>query len=458
MIPDRYRPLVIGLIGLGLPLIGANLARMAIGVTDTVIVGRYGVEPLAALVLATSYHFVLFMLGSGYGIALMGVIAAAMAQGDDTRVRRCTRMVFWLSGLHAIVVLPVLWFSGPILLALGQQPQIAGLAQDFLRIYGFSMAPMLWGLVLNSYLAALGRPQVVLWVTLAGLPVNAALNWMLVFGNWGAPEMGVRGSAVASLTVTMLQLVILVAYALWLPRARHFRLAQNLWKPDWADFRQMFRLGLPVGVTLVAETGMFAGGNVLMGWLGPRVLAAHGIALQLSALAFMVHLGLASAATIRVGEAAGRGDLGLIRALGRSVIGVSATVAVMTATLFMVIPRWLGGLYLDPAAPETPEILGLIALLLFWAGLFQIADAMQAVALGLLRGIQDTRGPMVIAAVAYWLVGMPAAYVAAFPLGFGPQGVWFGLLAGLATAAALLMRRFWGGEARGDWTRAAAAA
>jgi len=458
MTRPRHWPELLALLGLGLPLIGANLARLLIGVSDTVIVGRYGIDELAALVLATSYHFILFMLGSGYAIGLMGVLAAALARDDEVEVRRATRMTLWLSALHAVAVLPLMWWSGPILGVLGQEPRVAALAQEFLRLYGFAVVPLLWGMALNSYLATLGRANVVLWATLAGLPVNVLLNLAFVFGRWGAPELGVAGSALAGLIVNWVQVAGLLAYALWLPRARRFDLGRNPWRFDREAFLRVLRLGLPVGLTLVAEIGMFTGANLMMGWLGPVALAAHGIALQLAGLAFMIHLGLGSAATIRVGEAAGRRDTRRIRESAWAAIGLSAAVAGLAAALFVLAPGMLAGLYLDPAKPGSPAILALTGELLLWAGLFQLADGQQAVALGLLRGIQDTRAPMLIAAVAYWLVGLPAGYAAGFLLGFGPAGIWFGLLAGLATAAVLLMRRFWRGERHGDWTRAAAPA
>ncbi|MRX49327.1 MATE family efflux transporter [Paracoccus sp. S-4012] len=454
----HLRPHVFALIALALPLIGANLARVMIGVTDTLIVGRYGVEALAALVLATSYHFILFMLGSGYAIGLMGVLAAALARGDEVEVRRATRMALWISALHSLAVLPLTWWSGPILLALGQEPRVAELAQEFLRIYGFATVPLLWGMVLNSYLANFGRANVVLWVTLAGLPLNVLLVLALVFGRWGAPQLGIAGAAIAGLIVNWLIVAALFAYAVWLPKARRFELMRNPWRPDWPAFRQVFALGLPVGLTLVAETGMFTGANVMMGWLGPTPLAAHGIALQLSSLAFMVHLGLGSAATIRVGEAAGRGDTQRIRDSAWAAIVLSVAVSSTAAAVFVLAPRFLAGLYLEEVNPATPAIMALAATLMLWAALFQLADGLQALALGLLRGVQDTRAPMLIATIAYWVVGLPVGYIAAFPLGFGPQGIWFGLLLGLAVAAVLLMRRFWGGLSRGGWTLAGSAA
>jgi len=454
----RLRPHLIALIALGLPLIGSHLARMAIGVSDTVIVGRYGVDALAALVLATSTQFVLYMLGSGFAIGLMGVLPSALARGDGTEVRRATRMALWLSFMHAALIVPPLWFSDPLLVALGQKPEVAALAQSFLRIACWGVAAMLGQMVLNSYLAALGRAGVVLWVLLAGLPVNVALNIALVFGKFGLPEMGVAGSALASLIVQVVQLAVLWAYALWLPKARVYRLGHRLWRPDWPAFRQVFRLGLPIGLTLVAEVGMFTAVNLMMGWIGTIELAAHGIALQLSGLAFMVHLGLSNAATIRVGNAAGRGSRQDIADGALAAILLSIVIATLAALVFLAFPRALVSLYLDPADPRTPEIVAVAVTLMFWAAMFQLADAMQAIALGLLRGVLDTRAPALIAGFSYWLIGLPAGYVAAFVLGFGAQGLWMGLLVGLLAAAILLMRRFWAGRTRGDWTRAMATA
>lgn len=449
----RYAPHLRATLALGLPLVGSHLARMAIGVADTVMVGWYGVEELAALVIATSFFHIMFFLGMGFGIGVMGLIAAAIARDDEIEVRRSTRMALWLSILFALLAMPPLWFSEPILLAIGQKPEVAALAQDYLRIAGFGLLPVLCGLTLNSYLAAMERAQVVLWITLAGLPVNVFLNWVLIFGNLGAPELGVRGAAIASVSVQALQLVLLVAYAGWLPAARKYHLFQRFWRADWAEFRAVFWLGLPIGLTMVAEGGLFVGSNVMMGWIGTRELAAHGIALQLASITFMLHLGMSNAATIRAGQAKGLGDATLMRDGAIAVTAVSFVIAVMAVAVFVLFPRQLVGLYLDSSDPETPVLIGIATGLMFYAALFQLTDAMQVIGLGLLRGVQDTRVPMIIAAISYWLVGMPIAYGLAFVAGLGPAGLWLGLVAGLTVAAILLMRRFWRGLARGDWTR-----
>ena len=453
---DPYLPHLRATLALGLPLVGSHLSRMAIGVADTVMVGWYGVSELAALVIATSFFHILFFLGMGFGIGVMGLIAAAIARGDEVEVRRSARMALWLSIGYGVLALPAMWYSEPILLAVGQAPVVAELAQEYLRIAGFGLVAVLCQLTLASYLAAMERTQVVLWITLAGLPLVVFLNWVLIFGNLGAPEMGVRGAAIVAIVVQFLQLGAIAGYAAWLPAARRHHLFQRFWHPDWAEMRQVFALGLPIGLTMVAEGGLFVGSNVMMGWIGTRELAAHGIALQIASITFMLHLGMSNAATVRIGQAKGRGDAQGMRDAGVTVIGISVVLALLAVAAFELFPRQLVGLYLDATHPETPAIVELAAGLLFYAGLFQLMDAMQVIGLGLLRGVQDTRVPMILAAISYWVVGMPVAYGLAFVLELGPAGLWLGLVVGLSFAAVLLMRRFWRGFARGDWTPAPA--
>ena len=452
----KYRPHVLATLSLGLPLIGSHLARMAIGVGDTVMIGWYGVEPLAALVIATSFFHILFFLGMGFGTGVLGLIAAHVAAGRETEVRRGARMALWLSAGFGLAMMPLMWVSEPILLALGQTDMVSALAQDYLRIAGWGLAVVLGQLTLSSYLAALERTQIVMWVTLAGLPLNLFLNWVLIFGNLGVPELGVRGAALASVTVQVVQLVLLAAYAAWLPMARHYRLFQRFWRPDWQAMAQVARIGWPIGLTMVAEGGLFVASNIMMGWIGTAQLAAHGIALQITAITFMAHLGLSNAATVRVGQAMGRGDRSWMRDAALTVVWMSLAFSMVFIAIYLLFSEQLVRLYLDPTDPQAPQIVALGAMLLMYAALFQLTDAFQVIALGFLRGVQDTRVPMWIAGFSYWVVGMPVAWALAFPLGFGPAGLWLGLCVGLTVAAVLLMRRFWRGHARGDWTRAQA--
>jgi multidrug resistance protein, MATE family len=428
---------------LGLPLIGSHLAQMALHVTDTVMLGWYGVTELASVVLGSSSFFIVYVLGSGFAKAVMPMVAAALGQGDEVQVRRDTRMGLWLSILFGLMVYPIFWWSEPILLALGQKPEVSQLGQDFLRIAGFGMVPALAVTVLQSYLAALGRTQVVLWTTLAAVVLNIAVGWALIFGNWGFPELGVRGAAMATMATQLLSLVILGLYAGLLPDLRRFHLFQRFWRPDWPAMGRVFQLGWPIGLTGLAEGGLFQASALMMGWVGTVELAAHGIALQAAAVAFMMHVGLSSAATIRTARFDGAGDVRALRDGASVALGLSLAVALAVILLFLMVPEAIVEVFLDMSKPESAAIVTLGATLLAVAALFQLADAMQVMALGLLRGIQDTRVPLVLAAVSYWLIGIPCSYVLAFPMGYGAVGLWLGLVVGLVCAGGSLMWRFW---------------
>jgi MATE family multidrug resistance protein len=436
---------------LAVPIIGSNLALMLLHVTDTLVLGRYGTDELAAGVLAMAFFFFLFILGSGIGIALMGMIAASLGRGDETQVRRETRMGLWLTTLYGLLAAPVLVFSAPLLVALGQEPDLSAMAQDYLRIAAFGLAPSLLVVVLRSFFSAIERAGVVLWVTLAGLVVNAVLNWMFVFGNLGAPEMGLRGSAVATTATQIMQVLLLAAFAAWMPPARRFRLFQRLWRPDWSAFRQVMRLGAPAGLTLLAESGLFSAAALMMGWVGRIELAAHGIALQVSSVAFMAYLGLSNAATVRVGRAHGEENRAQLREVALVAVALTSAFVVINATLFLTAARPILRLFLNTSDAEAAAILDFGVALMAVGAAFQLFDAMQVAALGLLRGVQDARVPMWLAVPSYWLIGIPASYALAFGLGMGGIGVWWGMVIGLAAASGLLMLRFW----RGAWVASA---
>lgn len=427
---------------LGLPLIGGHVAQFAIGLTDTVMLGWYGVEALAAVTLGSTYFFSIFLLGSGFAFAVMPMVAAAAGAGEERQIRRSTRMGLWLSLLYGALAMPLLWWSEPILLLLGQKPEVAHDAAEYLRIAGWAIFPALLYMVAKSYLAALERTQIVLWMSVFGAVLNALVNYALIFGNWGAPELGVTGAALASVVTNGVSFALVLAYALRvLPE---HELLKNFQRPDWEMLGKVLRMGAPIGLTTVAESSLFAASAMMMGWLGTVPLAAHGIAVSLGGLAFMAHLGLSNAATIRVGNAFGRGDRAHM-ALGAKVVTVmSLAFSVLGVAGFLLLPEWLISLFLDPADPQKDQIVLIGVGLLAMAALFQLMDGMQVVALGLLRGVQDTAVPLVIAVVSYWAVGIPASYVMGFVLGWGGVGVWVGLVAGLTTAGVFLMWRFWG--------------
>ncbi len=433
----HLRPILL----LATPLIGGHLAQFAVGLTDTVMLGWYGVEALAALTLAHSYHFTLFIMGSGFAWAVMPVVAAAAGTDNDVQVRRVTRMGMWISILFGLAVLPLFYWSGAGLRLLGQASGVSDDAQTYLRIVYIGLIPSLLMMVLKSYLAALGRTQVVFWVMAASALLNALLNYALIFGNWGAPELGIRGAAIASVTLQVVGLVALLIYAQ--VATPEYSLFQRLWRPDWEAFTRVFRLGWPIGLTNLAEVGLFAASAFMMGWVGTIALAAHGIAITLASATFMFHLGLSNTATIRAGRAFGRKDEADLREGARIIIALSMVLALVTVAIFVAFPTPLISLFLDPADPARAQIIAVGTGLLVMAALFQLADAAQVMALGLLRGVQDTRRPMIYAGISYWVIGIPAGYLLGFPFGLGAIGIWMGLVIGLLIAGVLLMARFW---------------
>lgn len=436
--PQHVRAILL----LGLPLIGGHLGQVAIGVTDTVMMGWYGVEALAAVTLGSTYFFVLFIFGSGFAWAVMPMVASYAAEGDETGLRRATRMGMWLSLGFALLALPVMIWSGPILRLIGQEEKVAEMTSAYLQIAGWGILPALMVMVLKSYLAALERTQVVLWITLLAAVVNALANYALIFGNWGAPELGIRGAAWASVVTQAVSLAGVVIYVLWaLPQHALF---QRLWRADPQMLLRVFRLGWPIGLTALSEVGLFAASAVMMGWLGTLPLAAHGIALQLASITFMVHLGLSNVATIRAGNAFGRHDPFHMERGGWVVTAMSLLFALVTVALFLLFPEPLLSFFMQEDEPLRLEILGIGAGLLAMAALFQLVDGAQVIALGLLRGVQDTRIPMIFAALSYWGLGIPMSYLFGFVLGFGGVGIWLGLVVGLSLAAVLLSARFWG--------------
>lgn len=427
---------------LGMPLILSNVAQFAIHITDTVMLGWYDVTALAASTIAGTMFFVIFIVGAGFSQAVTPLVAAAAEEDDETQVRRVTRMGLWLSIIYGLIVTVPFFWAEDILIAMGQDAEVADLAHIYLQIVIWQMVPALIVMTLKAFLAAMEHTAIILWATLGTAVMNVFVNYALIFGNWGAPELGIKGAAIASLTVTIVTVILLAIYVIWtLPQ---FQLFKNFWRSDAEIMKRVYRLGWPIGLTSLAEGGLFSASAVMMGWIGALELAAHGIAIQLASLTFMVHIGFGQAATVRAGRALGRRDEVSLRRGGLTATGMSAIYAVITSVIFLAMPQTLIGLFIDPAEPERANLLRLGGSFLIVAALFQLVDGLQVLALSMLRGVQDTTVPMFMATISYWVIGMPASYILAFHLGLEGVGLWLGLVIGLAVAAVLLMVRFWG--------------
>ena len=424
---------------LGLPLVGSQVAQFAVHTTDTLMLGWYSVLALAQVTLGAQVCFIAFIATSGFAFAILPMVAKSVAEDDWQSARRATRMGLWVSTLAAALLFLPMWYARPLLEAMGQDPVVAQGAQDYLRIAGFGLWPALWGLVLRSYLSALEHAGIVLWVSLFVLVANALINYALIFGNWGLPELGLQGAAIASVISQMLALLGFVIYI-----QRNFpeqQMFARFWRFDGSAALAVTRLAVPISATALAESGLFAASAFMMGWLGHLELAAHGIVLQLAALSFMVHMGLSQAGTVRVGKAFARQDWPSVRRTAWVTMGLSSVAAVVAIFFFLTTPQFLIRAFLDPQDPLTPEILRIGTLLLMLAALFQFVDAAQVVALSLLRGLQDTKVPMWIAAISYWLIGLPVSYILGFWFAFQEAGIWMGLVFGLGCAALLLWWR-----------------
>jgi len=436
------------------PLALTNLSQMALLATDAAFLGHLSTEALAAVTLSGTLFWT--MLSPGFGLSFAA--AAMLAQERGRRVgharamRRTLRAGLWGAVLAAIPGMLLLWHGGAVLRALGQDPALAEEAQRFMRA-------VLWGipffgmfLTLRGLMAALDRPWPPLVIGVLAVPLNAVLGWALIFGHLGLPALGVQGAGIAGAVADTFMFAALVLFVLRDRRLRRYRFFGRLWRLDAARLVKLLRLGLPISAQMLLEIGLFSAVGLVMGAFGARAVAAHAVALQIASTTFAIPLGLGQAATTRVGLAIGAGRPRAAWRAGWAAILLSTAFMAPMAALMLLAPEALVALFLDPANPGGPETAALAATLLFLAGLFQLSDGVQVVGAGALRGLHDTRVPMLIAAGGYWALGFSAALALAFPAGFGPAGIWAGLVIGLLGVAGAMSWRWAGLSRRGGLT------
>lgn len=429
--------------GLAGPLILTNLAQSLIPATDVMLLGRAGPQALAAGALGVNLYNGCMIFGAGLISAASPMIARALGRrAHEVRdVRRSVRQAIWVAIALVAPIWLILWHADAIFLRLGQDPLIAAQAALLLRPMMFGMLPLFLYQILKSFVTALGKPG---WSFLVGgiaVFSNALINYGLIFGHFGLPRLGLFGAGLGSSLANLVMGLGLAVVVTRHRRFRRYRLFGNFWRSDWIRFSQIWRLGLPIAITLAMETTIFNAAVILMGILGAAELAAHAVAIQINALFFQIASALGLAATIRVGRAYGAGDRTAIGRAGWTSFGVTMAFMAMSAAAMLLIPQFLVGLFLDAGAGAT-YVANLATSFLAIAALFQFADGGQAVGAGMLRGIHDTTVPMLFATLGYWVVGFGTAVLFAFRLGLGGEGVWIGLAAGLATAAALLVGRW----------------
>ncbi|MDQ0566755.1 MATE family efflux transporter [Erythrobacter citreus] len=437
---DGWRAELRATLRLSWPLAAANLLQMLTYAIDVIFIARLGDDQLAASALAVALFGLVLWALSGLTGAVAPVVAAELGERAPAlrAVRRSVRMALWLALFSGTAGIGVCLLLGPLMRVTGQQPHIIAMAIEYNTLLVVSLVPMLFCNVLRSFVSTLDRPIFATAITAGGIFVNALANYAFIFGNLGAPELGLKGAAVATIFTTLTTLAAYVV-AIRLDKKLHrYHVFGRWWSPDWARLMHIVRVGTPIALTITAEAGIFGAAAFLMGNIGASQLAAHTVALQIAALAFQVPFGVGQAATIRVGYFYGARDPEGVKRAGWTAIVVGTGFMALTALAMVIIPKPLIAIYVDPWDPKNAVLVGFALQYIVIAAAFQLVDGMQAVAAGALRGLQDTRIPMWIAAFAYWVPGIGTSLVLGFMTPLEGVGVWIGLATGLTVAAVLL--------------------
>lgn len=432
-------------LALAWPLVLANLAQTAIFATDVLFIGWLGAEELAASALATNLISVIMFTGTGLLTAVAPLIASELgARKHSVReVRRSVRMGMWITIIYSLVGWIILWNAGWILVhVLGQDPALAVRSNEYMHWVLWSLMPALGIVVLRMFVSTLNRPQWALVVTLIGVGLNAGLNWLLIFGNHGFPKMGLAGAGLASTLTNLVMFAVLAGVVLFHKSFRSYRIFGRFHRWDGQRARDIIRLGTPIAFTLAFEVTVFSAAVFLMGLISTASIAAHAVALQLAAVTFMVPLGISQATTIRVGLAYGAKDHDWITRAGWASFVLAMMFMSVAAGVMWIWPETLIGFFIDAAKPKNAQVFALAVSFLGVAAVFQLADGAQVVGAAMLRGLHDTRVPMIYAGIGYWLVGLGSGAALAFWAGWEGVGVWTGLALGL-TAVAILMLWRW---------------
>ncbi|MCX8572353.1 MULTISPECIES: MATE family efflux transporter [Hyphomicrobiales] len=432
------------MLALAWPMILTNLAQSAMTATDVMIIGRLGPEALAAGALGSNLYFAPLVFGLGLMYATSPMMAAELGRKRHSvrDVRRTVRQGLWMALVIVVPIWVLLWNAEHILIAMGQEPKLAEQAGVYVRHLQWAVLPFYGYIVLRSFISALERPGWALAIMAIAVAANAIGNWLLVFGKWGFPEMGIAGSGLATSIASGMMFVGMALVVMFEKRFRRYRLFGRFWRADWPRFLALLKLGAPIAGILAFEVTIFNAAAFLMGLINAESLAAHAIAMQICAVTFMIPLGLGQAVTVRVGLAFGAKDRDGITRAGWTAYVLGVGFMALMALVMVLWPHLLISAFIDISDPANAHVISLAVSFLVFAALFQVVDGAQAVSSGQLRGLQDTTVPMILAAIGYWGIGLPLGVLLAFHFGFEGRGIWIGLFSGLATVSVLLLWRW----------------
>lgn len=423
---------------LAIPVIIGELAQMALHIIDTAMVGAISYKQLAAAALVVNTMNIPFVLGIGMTISVSQMVSMAHGRRDGQLVSHYLFNGFCICTLTAIIISATLVLGKGILFHLGQDPEVAALAIPFMQLMGLSIIPMLLFMTLKQFTDGLEYTRTAMMLSLAGMPVNILLNWLLIYGNWGFPRLELAGAGWATLITRSLMFLVLGTIILKHGTFRKYVILRSRqWKLRWKTWKELLHIGVPSSLQIGMEAGAFAVSGIIIGTISAVAQAAHQIALSCASFTFMVSMGLAQAGSIRTSNAYGQRNWPKIAIIGKSTILTALAYGIFCAIAFTLFRNELPKVFNDNA-----EVLQLAGVLLLFAALFQISDSTQAISSGLLRGIKDVKVPTVLIAIAYWVVGLPVGYLFAFHFKMGAPGIWLGLIMGLTLASLFLITRF----------------
>jgi MATE family multidrug resistance protein len=432
------------LILLAAPLALTQLAQMAVLTTDVIMLGRLGKTALASAAIGNTIYYLAWLIGYGPASAVSPMIAHIVGEGRfvRARVRRAVRMGLWSTAILAAPMIGLMLLARPILIILRQDPVLADGAGVFVGWLSLGLVFTIGYQVLRNFCTALGHAKAPLIVMGATIAYNALADYALIFGHFGFPRLGLAGSGMATSSSALFAFLAMLVVVGANPALRQYRIPRRLWRPALGRLAEVFRLGMPMGLAMIFEAMLFNSMTLVMGTFGPGPLAAHQIALNFASITFMVPLGVAMAATVRVGLAAGQRDLVAARRAGFTAMALGAACMVVSGLIMVTAGRQIAGLYFGGHSAADQDVFALAGAYLKIAAAFQVFDALQAVGGLSLRGLKDAHMPMVLAGAAYWLVGAPTCLILAIGLRMRGQGVWIGLAVGLGAAALLMIGRF----------------
>jgi len=422
---------------LAYPVMIGQLGWIMMGVVDTMMVGRLGPTPLASASVSNGIFILILVLGLGVSYAVTPLIAIAIGAGKNEECEILFKQSIIINLLLGIVLMVTTFYLAGIIKFLNQPEEVVRQSISYTRILGYSIIPIMLFQTHKQFIEGLSETRPAMVITIIANIINAAVNWLLVFGNYGFPRLELKGSGWATFSSRLFMAVMMFISVIKSKKFKQFDVSLRIRKINYIFIKKILGLGIPSAFQYFFEVGSFSFAVIMIGWLGTVQLAAHQIAINLASITYMATLGISSAGAIRVGNALGKQDVNEVRRAGFTAIILGASIMAVCGLIFITLRNFLPSLYI-----HDNNVISIASTLLIIAAMFEIFDGTQAVGIGVLRGLTDVKGPTLIAFISYWVIALPVGYFFGFILKMQVTGVWLGFLVGLASSAILLTLRF----------------